>query len=205
MSSKPLSTSVQAPWHNEAMHAQVFVSPLLDKAVLPEAVQHESLDVRWFVAERLGIDTVHEVIAVAYQQPVTESTLSCVLQFRQATREAQNALLKILEEPPATTVFFVLLPDDSILLPTVRSRVLIHTTNTETVLTSDLVPLALADRLSRIAAAAKKKDATWMNQELSALVQNSAVPSHVRLRLATHKDQTGASKKMLLEWAALSW
>lgn len=38
------------------------------------------------------------------------------------TTEAANALLKILEEPPEKSLFFLLTTDDAALLPTVRSR-----------------------------------------------------------------------------------
>ncbi len=38
--------------------------------------------------------------------------------------EAQNALLKTLEEPISDTYFFVIVPNEKILLPTVRSRLL---------------------------------------------------------------------------------
>ncbi len=37
--------------------------------------------------------------------------------------EASNALLKLLEEPPAGSILFLLTTDDQILLPTIRSRV----------------------------------------------------------------------------------
>lgn len=39
------------------------------------------------------------------------------------TSEAQNALLKTLEEPPMGTLFFIIVPSPAALLPTVRSRV----------------------------------------------------------------------------------
>ena len=38
------------------------------------------------------------------------------------TNEAQNALLKVLEEPPADALFFFVLPAPEALLPTLRSR-----------------------------------------------------------------------------------
>ncbi|MBX4210649.1 hypothetical protein KW783_01625 [Candidatus Parcubacteria bacterium] len=41
------------------------------------------------------------------------------------TREAQNSLLKIFEEPTADTHFFLVLPSAEILLPTLRSRLFI--------------------------------------------------------------------------------
>lgn len=40
--------------------------------------------------------------------------------------EAQNALLKTLEEPTSNTFFFIIAPSSSILLPTIRSRVIIE-------------------------------------------------------------------------------
>ncbi len=41
----------------------------------------------------------------------------------------QNALLKLLEEPPASVYFFILCEDEKKLLPTIRSRCEVHTLN----------------------------------------------------------------------------
>ncbi len=46
-----------------------------------------------------------------------------VLSFQFASTEAQNALLKLLEEPMPGTYFFIITPAVGTLLPTVRSRV----------------------------------------------------------------------------------
>jgi DNA polymerase III delta prime subunit len=43
------------------------------------------------------------------------------------TNEAQNALLKTLEEPPADAMFFFIVPAPEVLLPTLRSRAQILT------------------------------------------------------------------------------
>lgn len=45
-----------------------------------------------------------------------------IVSVRSITLEAQNALLKVLEEPMLGTYFILLMPDSSHLLPTVRSR-----------------------------------------------------------------------------------
>jgi len=45
-----------------------------------------------------------------------------VISFQKITREAQNSLLKILEEPTAETHFFLIATNAQILLPTLRSR-----------------------------------------------------------------------------------
>ena len=48
-----------------------------------------------------------------------------VLALNSATSEAQNSLLKVLEEPAAGTHFFLIAPSADIFLPTVRSRLFI--------------------------------------------------------------------------------
>ena len=58
------------------------------------------------------------------------------------TREAQNALLKILEEPPAYAVFLLLCSSASAMLPTIRSRSHIYSLEERPVLTSGVTELA---------------------------------------------------------------
>jgi len=48
-----------------------------------------------------------------------------VLSFEHATHEAQNALLKLFEEPAANTHFFVVVPTREVLLPTLLSRCIV--------------------------------------------------------------------------------
>jgi len=38
------------------------------------------------------------------------------------TTEAQNALLKLLEEPPKTALYYIVIPREDMLIPTLRSR-----------------------------------------------------------------------------------
>jgi len=46
-----------------------------------------------------------------------------ILQMNGITVEAQNGLLKLLEEPAEYAIFFIIIPSAHLLLPTVRSRV----------------------------------------------------------------------------------
>lgn len=48
----------------------------------------------------------------------------CAISFDTANSEAQNALLKVLEDPKSATIFFVLTGTAEILLPTLRSRLM---------------------------------------------------------------------------------
>ena len=47
----------------------------------------------------------------------------CIIATKFINREAEQALLKIIEEPTDWTHFFIVVPDSSLLLPTILSRV----------------------------------------------------------------------------------
>src|SRR3989344_5257985 len=83
-----------------------------------------------------------------------------VIAFNFITTEAQNALLKVFEEPTDNTVFFTIAPSSAILLPTLRSRLLIISLpNSETPLSKEAEKFLRADIDSRLKMAEKFKDA----------------------------------------------
>jgi len=74
--------------------------------------------------ETFTIDDAREVKAVAETKPtVAGGKKIFVLTMSGITIEAQNALLKLLEEPPEYAHFFLILPSAHLLLPTVKSRI----------------------------------------------------------------------------------
>ena len=74
----------------------------------------------WYEKEDFLLDDAKELIKEAYIAEV--STKYLIVLSRTYRMEAQNALLKILEEPPAHIVFILVAPSKTALLPTVRSR-----------------------------------------------------------------------------------
>lgn len=75
--------------------------------------------------QEFKIDNAREVIAHAYIACSQVKTLIlCAPKYR---IEAQNALLKILEEPPINTQFIMIAPSKNALLPTIISRLRIIT------------------------------------------------------------------------------
>lgn len=71
----------------------------------------------------LKVDQVRAVISTVYETPYEGGAKIYVIHdFHLANEQAQNALLKTLEEPPASVVFFLLAENSLQLLPTVRSR-----------------------------------------------------------------------------------
>ena len=91
--------------------------------------------------------------------------------------EGQNALLKILEEPPAYGVFILLSDNPEKLLPTVRSRC------TELAMTAVPKPVLrahLSQRFPKAApediAAAAQRSGGWLGQALALLEEGEGVP-----------------------------
>ena len=73
-----------------------------------------------------SIKTVREKIRVdAYIKPIESKRKVFVLEHAELmSAEAQNAMLKILEEPPDSVIFILLTTSAALLLPTIRSRCL---------------------------------------------------------------------------------
>ncbi|MFP3897188.1 MAG: DNA polymerase III subunit delta' [Anaerolineales bacterium] len=72
---------------------------------------------------RLRIDQVRELQHALSLSPVEGRWRVCIItDFQQATRQAANALLKTLEEPPSNVVLLLTATDADLLLPTIVSR-----------------------------------------------------------------------------------
>ncbi len=71
----------------------------------------------------LGIDQVRDITLWHSAHVATERV--AIISFYRATEEAQNGLLKLLEEPKLGTTFILILSTEDALLPTLRSRMMI--------------------------------------------------------------------------------
>lgn len=73
--------------------------------------------------ENLTIDDARQLIEAAEVKPTTaDGKRIFILTMNSITVEAQNALLKLLEEPSEYVHFFLIVPSAHLLLPTVKSR-----------------------------------------------------------------------------------
>lgn len=71
----------------------------------------------------IGIDKVREIIKEAYIMPrVSDKKIFIIENAHLLTIGAQNALLKVMEEPPSYVMFFLLCENSQFLLQTVLSR-----------------------------------------------------------------------------------
>jgi DNA polymerase-3 subunit delta' len=102
---------------------------------------------------QIKIGQVRQVIHVAYYRPPVESRRTFTIFTSSAfMREAANSLLKVLEEPPEHTSLILLTENPQELLPTIRSRAVVHrlgalpATELETLLAKRRPLLKPADR-----------------------------------------------------------
>ena len=85
-----------------------------------EAVSGPDLWMRVF--SHMGVEEAREIRERASLKPVQAPRRTFVMLASQITVEAQNALLKVFEEPPAQALFVLMVPAPHTLLPTLRSR-----------------------------------------------------------------------------------
>lgn len=112
-------------------NAMVFSGPVREaQARAKECAEHilghaadGNPDYREATLETFGIDESRDLKERAAQRPVGGDVQVFVVVAERLTLPAQNALLKILEEPLASTYLFFVVPHAERLLGTLRSRV----------------------------------------------------------------------------------
>ncbi|MCA9390135.1 hypothetical protein KC571_01920 [candidate division WWE3 bacterium] len=71
----------------------------------------------------ITIDTIRSLKEWAYLKPFSQDEkIAVIVDAQQTTIEAQNALLKLLEEPPRQTILLLHIDDEKNVLPTILSR-----------------------------------------------------------------------------------
>lgn len=103
--------------------SRIIITPRIEERALEIEEERYPLRTVSFVRDDFKIEDAKEVIAEAYKSE--ERLKALVLGAKSFTVPAQNALLKILEEPPRNIVFILLAPNKSTFLPTVRSRLVL--------------------------------------------------------------------------------
>lgn len=85
--------------------------------------QHDP-DVPWFDQPQISVDDARRIGERAYRSAQGSNGTTIVLVTSRIFHQAQNALLKIFEEPPAGVTFILAVPQAGQLLPTLQSRLL---------------------------------------------------------------------------------
>lgn len=165
---------------------------------------------------QFGIDMVRTLIQAAHLRPGSGESEQVILVATEfITEEAQQALLKIIEEPPISTKFVFVLPSGYTLLPTLESRFERRDSEQSGVDSSvfqTFLRSGYSERLSAIEESTKKKDLVWQANIkrglLGHLLAHHAKLSNEVLIELEYVARTlltrGASNKFLLEHLALT-
>jgi DNA polymerase III delta prime subunit len=101
--------------------------------------------------DTFGIDEGRYINELQNKKSFSEGKQIFVIQTNFITREAQNSLLKMFEEPTPNTHFFIVMSSGEVLLPTLKSRLQIIKKRTSNVLQNEEVKnflkMSVGDRL----------------------------------------------------------
>jgi DNA polymerase-3 subunit delta' len=106
--------------------------------------------------ENLTIDDARNLKKMHESRPVSAKGKKIFIVITDSINaEAQNALLKLLEEPASYAHFFIIIPQMNLLLPTVRSR--LHFINTDKIVTKNADSNDLSEVVKKFLDAGKVK------------------------------------------------
>ena len=174
-------------------------------------------DAHFLRFESMGIDEARDIEERASLQAFGDSRQFFILFFERITHEAQNALLKLLEEPTPQTHFYLVTPTFELLLPTLRSRLFFIPTvsngEIDTKQAQDFLSFSVSDRLVFIKDIVETKDKvraisllnnleTYMHRQLAfkkPSIQTANALKEIE-RARGYLNDRAPSVKMLLEY-----
>lgn len=201
-------------------HAFICRVPTLSLDVVKEVRNSflPGLETDYISIDAFGIDDVRTLTEKAFVKPREGKTLLLVVSLKSITVEAQQALLKILEEPPSSTAFLFVVPESLHLLPTTLSRFLKHSFTSgvqgsaQFAEYEEFKKLSPSERIVLIGTKTTAKDNSWieaiklgLQQELTQSFKVQTMKQVATLYfVAEHLQTRGAGNKMLLEELAFS-
>ncbi|MFT7507586.1 MAG: DNA polymerase III delta prime subunit [Acidimicrobiales bacterium] len=196
-------------------HALVSIADSLENASIPDVYKTQTSDITHIVLDRFSIDDARQLSQDALQKPIMSNERVFVLVVKALPIESQNALLKLFEEPPEHTRFYLVIPQEGMMIPTLKSRVSVlesvHGAAVKNETFISFLSASYAERLSLIADIAKKKDLNMIESIITGAeeyvakdVQKNTLLLTTTLFVRDYIKTPGASSKMLLEELALS-
>lgn len=178
-----------------------------------ETVGNPDVEVRTY--DQFGIEESRELRERSARKPLREKRNHFVLTCNAITTEAQNALLKTFEDPIGNPVFFLIGSRADMLLPTLRSRMILITGDRATLAGAIDVPAFVratpAERIAMLEPLVASRDQTALSSFLDALESTLGGASAARdregldavYRARRYLKDKGALVKILFEQLAL--
>lgn len=169
-------------------------------------------DVLTFAFSDLLVDDARALVERAFLKSVGDAKYF-VISFSRAGLEAQNALLKVVEEAPGNTHFFFCVQNVGAVIPTLRSRCVVLTSDVDrtsdvpgTPDVRDFLKASYADRLSRIEKIVTAAQRSGDRSAIRDFVRNLVIahPSRETLTAARYLELNGSSPKLVLSHLAVA-
>jgi DNA polymerase III gamma/tau subunit len=166
-------------------------------------------------SESFGIDDARNLEKWVLGKPLLSDTKAALIATAVITHEAQNALLKVLEEPPLGTYIFISIQSLGGLLPTFLSRVRILNFSSKENISNNADKFfnsKINDRFYMVRSLTKSEDKTSMKElikNLEEICYKNCVKDITNAKAEMAKNiltakifasTRGSSPKMLLEW-----
>ncbi len=162
------------------------------------------------------IDDARNLTEQHIRKPFVGDRKIFIVYANSMTVEAQNALLKLFEEPILGNHFFLIMPEEKGIIPTLRSRLsfvsFAEETQSENKLGKEFLKAVLSDRLKLVAEIAEDKDKERAKELVrlltdvlhsAALIENSPVLKDL-MKAEDYLSDRSPSIKMILEHIAVS-
>lgn len=186
--------------------ADALLSELREQGVM--VTQNPDLLVLTYT--ELSVDDARQISTYAHLKAVGDGKF-LIVRFDRAGVEAQNALLKVVEEAPGNSHFYFSTPNPGSVIPTLRSRCIVdHLSETqvsdkEYEHAREFLGLSYAERLGvvekLVTQAQRSQDRTPIREFARALVHTH--PSRETLDAVRYLDQNGTSPKLVLSHLAV--
>ncbi len=172
---------------------------------------HEEIVYREY--DRMSINDARVLKNEVLFKPLETACRVFVITTASILPEAQNALLKLFEEPNHHTRFYIIVPREDMLIPTLRSRLQFLRKEEQGDATdsfNNFLKLGYGERLLLVADKLKVEDNAWVEEILEGAehyAKKAKASGIVRDAVLTTSfiRTTGSSRKMLLEHLALSF
>ncbi len=195
-------------------HAYCYVGIDFARKELSELFENNSPDILIDEWDSFGVNEARDLSVKASLRPAAGSSQTLVVVAHSVTHEAQNALLKLFEEPPLHTQFYFIVPKRGLLLPTLQSRLFFVEADLQDEELSDnefgiFFAASYADRLKQVESISKKKEIEKIEHIVAGAEQIARDSAHPGLLstvmlVRSYVGVRGSSAKMLLEALALA-
>lgn len=168
-----------------------------------------SPDYFFWSGELFGIDEARDLTSRAAGKAFTERKIFLIAPER-ITQEAQNALLKTFEDPYEATHFFLVVREEELVLPTLRSRMQtlrVSGVGKEESDARKFISLSLKERLSfaKKFADSEKNLSILLDEILTLLRSSESDPERIAhvYEVRRYSDDRAASARLILEHLSL--